>query len=83
MLRVASLNANGMSVDGKRKEVMEGVKNGRLDIIGVQETHMKGCGVMECVRGNECGIWEGMEGEFALQYMTGNQLRYRKQGTEN
>lgn len=26
VLRVASLNVNGMSVDSKRKEVMEGIK---------------------------------------------------------
>ncbi len=41
---------------------MEGVKKGRLDVIGLQETHMKGCGVVECLGGNECLIWEGMEG---------------------
>ncbi len=28
----------------------------------VQETHIKGCGVVECLRGSECEVWEDMEG---------------------
>ncbi len=62
VLRVASLNVNGMSVESKRKEVMESAKKGRLDVIGLQEMHMKGCGVVECLGRNERRIWEGMEG---------------------
>ncbi len=30
-------------------------------MIGLQEMHMKGCGIVECLGGNERGIWEGME----------------------
>lgn len=51
-----------MIAESKRKEVIEGVKKGRLDVIGLQEMHMKGCGVVEYLGGNECGIWEGIEG---------------------
>ncbi len=62
VLRIPSFNVNGMSVESKRKGVMEGLKKGRLDVIGLQEMHMRRCGIMECVGGNECEIWEGMEG---------------------
>ena len=61
-LRVASYNVNGMSVECKRKEVLADMRKGKLDVLGVQETHMKGCGVMDCMEGSECELWEGMKG---------------------
>ncbi len=64
MLRVASFNVNGMSAESKRKEVVEGVRKGRLDVIGVQETHMKGCGVREGLGVNECEIWKGWKEQW-------------------
>ena len=30
--------------------------------MGIQETHTKGCGVMDCAMGSESEVWEGMEG---------------------
>ena len=30
--------------------------------MGVQETHMKCCGVIDCMMGSESKVWEGMEG---------------------
>ncbi len=33
-----------------------------MDVLGVQETHMKGNGILGCKAGGKCGIWEGMEG---------------------
>ena len=41
---------------------MESVKKGKVDVVGVQETHRMGCSVMKCMEGNECEIGEGMEG---------------------
>ena len=58
MLKVVFLNVNGLRCESKRKEVLEMVRKGRMDVVGLQETHMKGCGV----GGNDCELWEGMEG---------------------
>ena len=30
--------------------------------MGVQETHIKGCGVIDCIVGSDSEVWEGMEG---------------------
>lgn len=45
---------------------MGGVKTGGLDAIVLQEMHVKGCGVVECAGGNECGIWEGFGGRSSM-----------------
>ena len=37
----------------REKEVLEGVRKGKLDILEVQETHMKGCSVMDCMEASE------------------------------
>ncbi len=42
-----------------------GKKRG-IDVLGVQEMHMKGSGVLECKVGSECGVWEGMEGGVSV-----------------
>ncbi len=42
--------------------MIETFKNRRMDILGVQETHMRGSGILECKADSECGVWEGMEG---------------------
>lgn len=39
ILRVASINENGMSEAGKRREVLESIK-GRNGVTGIKETHM-------------------------------------------
>lgn len=31
----------------------------KLDVLGVSETHLKGCNVWECVNGNEGWLWDG------------------------
>ena len=33
-----------------------------MDVIGIQETLINGCGVIGCMVGNESEVWEGMEG---------------------
>ena len=60
-MRVVSLSINGMSVQSKIEEVWEGVRK-KLDGLGMQKTHIKACGVMDYMEGNECEMWKGMEG---------------------
>ena len=57
-MRVAAFNTNGMQDQNKRRELVESFKKGRIDVLGVGETHMHG----QYGRGNECKIWEGMDG---------------------
>ena len=45
-LRVGSINVNGLSVL-KRRELVNSIKEGRLDVIEVQETHIKDCGMID------------------------------------
>ena len=56
-----SWNANGLN-ERKRREMIEVFKKKQMDVMGVQETHMKGSGILECKAGGKCGVWEGMEG---------------------
>ena len=57
-LQVCSTNVNSMSVLAKRKINVRG----RLDVIGVQETRIKSCAVMNYVMGCESQVWEGTKG---------------------
>ena len=61
--RVATFNCNGVVGEQKRRELIESFKNAGVDVMGVQETHIKGCGVAEYRSGTENEVWEGMEGE--------------------
>ena len=60
-MRVGCINVNGMTEEGKRRELVECFKRGRLDVLGVGETHMKGNGTTDCGMESECKTWEGME----------------------
>ncbi len=46
---------------GKRKEVVDMVEKGRIDVLGVSETHLKGCGMKDGRDEDEGGLWEGLE----------------------
>lgn len=35
---------------------------GKLDVLGVIETHWEGCGVWECRSKNKEGLWDGFKG---------------------
>ena len=61
-VRIVSWNANGLREERKRREVVEIFKSSRIDVMGIQETHVKGSGMTDCRRGNECMMWEGLEG---------------------
>lgn len=45
----------------KERAVAVNFRNGRLDIMGLQETCIKGSGKAKCMTGNECEMWEGLE----------------------
>lgn len=41
----------------------ENFKQGRLNIMGMLEIHIKGCGMSECMSGKKCEMCKKMEGE--------------------
>ncbi len=47
-----SWNANGLNAR-KRREMVEMFKKKGMDVLGVQETHMKGNGMLECKMGSD------------------------------
>lgn len=47
----------------KGTEVLKTFRRGRLDILGIQETHIKGYRMSVCMSWNEFEVWEGMDGE--------------------
>ncbi len=66
-----SWNANDLQNVRKRREMIEVFKKRGMDVLGVQETHMRGSGVLECKMGGECGVWEGMEGGSGVEWNEG------------
>ncbi len=53
-IHVVSWNANGLN-DRKRKEIIEVFKKKEMDVLGVQETHMRGSGRKE---DNKRRVWK-------------------------
>ena len=47
-LRVGSVNVKGLDALGKLKESVGSCGRGSLDVMGIQETHTRECGVMDC-----------------------------------
>ncbi len=41
------MNVNGMNDRRKQKEVVDMVEKGRIDVLGVSETHLRGCGMKD------------------------------------
>ena len=56
---MGSINGNGLKV--LRRELVESYEGGRLDIMGVQETHIKGCRAIDCMimTGSQSDLWKG------------------------
>ena len=63
-LRVASFNSDGITNAGKRRELVRAIKKAKVDVTGIQETHVKGCGVYG--QGDVNEFWEGVEGGMVL-----------------
>ena len=55
---MGSINVNGLST---LKEV-ENFDGGWLDFIGLRETYIEGCGVIDCMIESESEVWEGIDG---------------------
>ncbi len=54
-----SWNANGLN-ERKRREMIEVFKKKQMDVLEVQETHMKGSGMLECKVSVGSGrVWRG------------------------
>ncbi len=62
LMKVVSLNVNGMNDRGKRRETVDMFERGGIDVLGVSETHLKGCGMKDGREEDEGGLWEGLEG---------------------
>ena len=61
-VRIASINVNGINDWCKRREVIESAKEGCIDVLGIGETHLRGCGEWVGGRDGRTSIWEGVEG---------------------
>ena len=49
-MRIVAVNVNGMNDWYKRKEVLESAKKVCIDVLGIGETHLRGCmGEMEVI----------------------------------
>ncbi len=57
-MRLVSINVNGIGDEEKRRVMTENFANGRVDVLGVSEMHIRGTGVSD---GRE-GMWEGVPG---------------------
>lgn len=44
-IRLTAFNVNDMRGEGKTGELIKGFKDGKLDVLGVRETHLSGKGV--------------------------------------
>lgn len=58
---VVCVNMNGMNEGWKKREIRELFTRGKVEILGVGETHPKGCGVLGYEGAYENGQWEGLE----------------------
>lgn len=56
-LRLVTIDVNRMM---NRWEVVESFINGIVDVLGVTETHMKGCRVEDCDAERKSALWEGI-----------------------
>lgn len=44
------------------RRVVGNFRRGRLGVMEIRKTHIKGFGMSDCMMGNGCEVWEGMEG---------------------
>ena len=70
-----SMNVNGIGDEEKRRGMIENFVNGRVDVLGVSETHIRGTGMSD---GKE-GMWEGVPGGVVW---TGMDEKYRGRSKE-
>ena len=71
---------NGLNALGKRREAESFGREG-LDVMEIQETSTKGCGVMDCTLGSDREVWEGMEGRMVWCVVDDNSKGRGKEGS--
>lgn len=77
--RVVYFNASDLGEGEKRIQVVGSFRRGKLDVLGVQESYLRGCRLTECMRGNECDVWEGINrGVLWNGMVVGSKGRERK-----
>ena len=47
-IRAVCFNVNGLKDENKRRMIVEGCMKGRVDVLGLSETHLSGMGAGEC-----------------------------------
>ncbi len=62
LIRVETLNVSGINAQENRKEVVDMFKRGKINILGMSETHLEECGVTDGRDEDERELWEGLEG---------------------
>ena len=76
-MRVGCVNMNGLNDECKRMNMINEWMNGRLDVLGVSETHLRGKGAAEgSIRE---GVWRGVEG---MVVWSGLQEEYKGKAKE-
>ena len=78
-IRAVCFNANGLNDANKRRLVVESSVKGRVDVLGLSETHLKGQGTCACKVGDVGSLWDGMNGGAVW---TGLNEDYKGRGKE-
>lgn len=57
-MRLVAINVSGLDDEEKRREKIESFVNGRMDVLGVSEMHIRGTGLIADVwEGVPSGVW--------------------------
>ena len=72
-------NTNGINDANKRRLIIESSVKGRVDVLGLSETHLKGQGTCACKVGDVGSLWDGMNGGAVW---TGLNEDYKGRGKE-
>ena len=62
VVRVAAININGCQDEVKRNEMINEFAKGKLDVLGVSETHIRGQGSWYSEKEEECELWRNLTG---------------------
>ena len=66
VVRVAAININGCQDEVKRNEMINEFAKGKLDVLGVSETHIRGQGSWYSEKEEECELWKNLTGGCVL-----------------
>ena len=54
--REGSVNVSGLIALGKRRKIDECFRSGKFNIVWIQETLTKGCGMIDCMMGSKSEV---------------------------